>query len=109
MALEEKLAAANQENVGRAKRLVVLVCLAGLGVVLFALSPSWDPTSQKEKIVLSEKINPAPGEITAPGKAKPIIDQPIAIPDRAAKPDKVGPTLKKLNCAASEQEDERCQ
>jgi len=109
LALEEKLAAANQKNVGRAKRLVVFVCLAGLGVILFALSPSWDPTRLKEKFIPSEKIIPAPGAITAPGKAKPIIDQPIAIPDRAAKPDKVGPTPKKLNCAASDQEDERCQ
>ena len=109
MALEEKLAAANQKNVGRAKRFVVFVCLAGLGVILFALPPSWDPTRLKEKFIPSEKIIPAPGAITAPGKAKPIIDQPIAIPDRAAKPDKVGPTPKKLNCTASDQEDERCQ
>ncbi|MDA1023314.1 MAG: hypothetical protein O2817_08245 [Proteobacteria bacterium] len=109
MALEEKLAAANQENVGRAKRLAVLVCLAGLGVALFALSPSWTSTPLIEKINPSEKASPAPGAITAPGKAKPTVDQPTAITDRVAEPDKVGSTPKKLDCAASDQVDERCQ
>ena len=109
MALEEKLAAANQENVGRAKRLAVLVCLAGLGAALFALSPSWNPTPLIEKINPSEKASPAPGAITAPGKAKPIVDQPTAITDRAAEPDKVGSTPKTLDCVASDQVDERCQ
>tara|TARA_Y100000031_G_scaffold42631_1_gene48999 strand:+ start:2821 stop:4368 length:1548 start_codon:yes stop_codon:yes gene_type:complete len=106
LALEEKLAAANQENVGRAKRLAILVCLVGLGVVLFTLSPSWLPTQLTEKNAPSDRH--APGEIATLGKAKPAIDQSAAIPDRVVGSDKVEPASNKLDCTSSDQVDERC-
>ena len=109
MALEEKLAAANQENVRRAKRLVVLACLAGLGIVLFALSSSWDPAQLGENIIPPDKIGPAPGRITAPSKAKTTVDQAVVISNLPVNPDKAVPSSREPDCTTSDQSDELCQ
>ena len=109
MALEEKLAAANQKNVRRAKRLVIFTCLAGLGIVFFALSPSWNLARLRQNIIPPDEIGPAPGKITTRGRAKRVVDQPAVISDRAVSLDKFGPVSKKLDCAAIDYGDKRCQ
>ena len=109
MALEEKLAAANQENVRRAKRLVVLACLAGLGIVLFALSSSWDPAQLGENNIPPDKTGSAPGRITAPGKVQTTVDQAVVISNRPVNPDKAEPSSREPDCTTSDQSDERCQ
>ena len=102
MTLEEKLAAANHENVRRVKRLALLACLLGFGMGVFALAPSWDPAWLEQNIVpsgqaeLSPGNKPSLGNITEPIQSNPTVDQATLRPGRAVEPDRaVKPELKR--------------
>lgn len=99
MTLEEKLAAANRDNVRRVKRLVLVAGLFGFGMGVFALASSWDPAWLERNSVpsgpadLSPVNKPALGNITEPIQPNPTVDQaaltpgPTVEPDRAVKPE----------------------
>ena len=99
MTLEEKLAAANRENVRRVKRLVLVAGLFGFGMGVFALASSWDPAWLERNSVpsgpadLSPANKPALGNISEPIQPNPTVDQaaltpgPTVEPDRAVKPE----------------------
>ena len=99
MTLEEKLAAANRENVRRVKRLALVAGLFGFGVGVFALVSAWDPAWLERNSVpsgpadLSPANKPALGNISEPIQPNPTVDQatltpgPTVEPDRAVKPE----------------------
>lgn len=99
MTLEEKLAAANRENVRRVKRLALVAGLFGFGMGVFALASSWDPAWLERNSVpsgpadLSPANKPALGNISEPIQPNPTVDQatltpgPTVEPDRAVKPE----------------------
>ena len=99
MTLEEKLAAANRDNVRRVKRLVLVAGLFGFGMGVFALASSWDPAWLERNSVpsgpadLSPANKPALGNISEPIQPNPTVDQatltpgPTVEPDRAVKPE----------------------
>ncbi len=99
MTLEEKLAAANHENVRRVKRLALVAGLFGFGMGVFALASSWDPAWLERNSVpsgpadLSPANKPALGNISEPIQPNPTVDQatltpgPTVEPDRAVKPE----------------------
>ena len=111
MALEEKLAAANQEIARHTKRLVIFVGLASLGIILFVLSPAWF----KQIIQSTNTTGPTGFTSTTPsitngiGATKTTIDKTADISSRPVIPKKVEPSSRKSDCTTIDQIDKHCQ
>lgn len=111
MALEEKLAAANQESVKHAKSIIIFVGLVGLGVVLFTLSPSWfKRNTQSTNATDSVRAN-LNTQSTSKGLGSPktIVDQADEFSRQPENQNKIIPQSPESGCTTSDQSDEYCQ